>query len=326
MIDLPDPIDSERIVEFPDPIGSEDRGHHFGEFEIHAINAAIEAGRPLLVRGEPGIGKSQLARAAAFALGRVYLTHVVDSQTNARDLLWQYDAVKRLADAQVARAAPDLDRLGEANYLQPGPLWWAFSPESARDQAIRARCPPIEPGPGASWERGSVVLIDEIDKAESELPNGLLEVLGARQFTPMRWPVPIRVGSPAPLIVITSNEERALPAPFTRRCFVLNLKLPKEDTLLREHLISRGRTHFPDANPDVLAEAARLLVNDRAEAEARRIRPKPGQAEYLDLVRAVLGQTRDVKAAAERLTMQLDLLKAVSRYTLKKHPEPDDLG
>lgn len=325
-IALPDPIDAERVVEFPDPIGPEDRGHHFGELEIHAINAAIEAGRPLLVRGEPGIGKSQLARAAALELGRVLISHVVDSRTEARDLLWQFDAIKRLADAQIARAIEDTTRLAEENYVQPGPLWWAFEPHSAETQAGKCRIPPRTPPSGITWECGTVVLIDEIDKAESELPNGLLEVLGARQFTPRGWPGPVRMGRPAPLIVITSNEERGLPDAFVRRCFVLNLDLPEEEPSLRKLLIGRGHTHFPDASDPVLEEAARLLINDRNEAIFRKIRPKPGQAEYLDLLRAVLGQTSEIEPEEARLKQQMSLLKAVARYTLKKHPRSEDFA
>lgn len=148
---------------------------------IDAIDAALAAQRPLLVRGEPGIGKSQLVRAAARHLGRVSLSRVVDARTESTDLLWHYDAVARLADAQLAGALGAKEpagrvrrRLAVGHYLRPGPLWWAFDWTDAARQA-KALCqgePPQDPDPNAPLPpdpaRGSVVLVDEIDKADSE--------------------------------------------------------------------------------------------------------------------------------------------------------------
>jgi len=114
--------------------------HVFEESAIDAVNAALAARRPLLVRGEPGIGKSQLARAAAAALGRAYVSCVVDARTESRDLLWQFDAVTRLAEAQLAHAGHETaeavrGRLAVRYFVIPGPLWWVFNWESARSQA-----------------------------------------------------------------------------------------------------------------------------------------------------------------------------------------------
>ncbi len=177
--------------------GADDRIHQFRARDIHAINAAIAAGRPLLVRGEPGVGKSQLARAAAKALGRAFVKHVVDAHTESRDLMWTFDAVRRLAEAQLAGAlradvAAARRELATKRFLHPGPLWWAFDWQSADRQARVAGAKAPAQRDGGSWENGSVLLLDEIDKAEAEVPNGLLDALGAREFTPLGWGAPVR--------------------------------------------------------------------------------------------------------------------------------------
>ena len=316
------------------PKAAPEQVHVFGQREIDAIDAALAARRPLLVRGEPGIGKSQLARAAAVDLGRAYVQHVVDSRTESRDLLWHFDAVARLADAQLKGALreaneecrDDLYReLAVENYLHPRALWWAFDWESARKQAIKARRPDEPPQLlGCDPKNGCVVLIDEIDKAETDVPNGLLEALGAGRFTPQGLTEPVMATGEPPLVIITTNEERALPDAFIRRCLVLHLRLPDRDDGLIDHLVKRAEAHFDAAAPDLLRKAAELLVQDRRKAEQERWLPLPGQAEYLDLVRAVLDLGSDPK-------QQQDLLTQVSRYVLKKHPgyetnSPSPLG
>lgn len=315
-------IDYSKWPEVPlDPQGGiADQVHLFEEREVRAINAALAAGRPLLVRGEPGTGKSQLARAAAKALGRAFIQHVVDSQTELRDLLWQLDALRRLGEAQLAGAlrdaAPETVRQGLAieKFLRPGPLWWAFHWEGAEDQAGKSGTPlpPHATGEDAK-KNGCVVLIDEIDKAESEVPNGLLEALGSGEMTPLGRAEPVKARKPLPLVVITTNEERVLPDAFLRRCLVLTLKLPNDDADLKALLVRRGAAHFPNADPKVLAKAADLLAGDRRVANEAHIRPLPGQAEYLDLLRAVLNQYgRSVK-------QQLQALDDLAEYTLRKH-------
>ena len=182
-------ISTDERVELAPQGGIADQVHLFEKKTITAINASLASSRPLLVRGEPGIGKSQLARAAAKALGRIFLQEVVDSRTEAQDLLWHFDAIERLAEAQLAGALGEegqsvRKRLAVNNFLRPGVLWWAYSWSGAAAQAeIVNVAPPPQPD-GGKAENGAVVLIDEIDKAETDVPNGLLEALGNGQFTP----------------------------------------------------------------------------------------------------------------------------------------------
>lgn len=299
--------------------GLPEQMHVFDEASIHAVNAALAARRPLLVRGEPGVGKSQLARAAAKALGRAYVAYVIDARTESRDLLWHFDAVARLAEAQLAGALGERsaektrERLQVQNYLSPGPLWWAFDWRDAEKQAEVAGTPvPAQPDGGAS-EQGCIVLIDEVDKAESDVPNGLLEALGAGEFTPPGRDGPVRAGGIPPLVVVTTNEERALPDAFVRRCMVLFLSLPDGRDELIDFLIGRGRAHFPHADEAVLRCAAEQLAQDREEARSRQYSPLPGQAEYLDFLRAVSTLKPDDPAA------QRELLGVIGRFALKKH-------
>lgn len=315
---IPLPPAGEKHIEitFAQDGGLVDRAHLLEPPEIHAVNAANAAGRPLLVRGEPGTGKSQLARAAAKALGRALVSYVVDSHSESRDLMWSFDAVRRLADAQIAGTARGGAKartdLAVDHYVQPGPLWWAFDWESAeqRSERVGSAAPP-QPD-GGDWRRGTVFLLDEIDKAEPELPNGLLEALGARQFTPFGADGPVRAKG-TPLVIITTNEERALPEAFLRRCLVHRLTLPGDAADLEAFLVGRGHAHFTRANPLVLKTAAEMVRKDRERAIAARLRPRPGQAEYLDLVRAVL------RLEPDSVDAQLAMLDAVGRYTLGKY-------
>jgi MoxR-like ATPase len=309
--------------------------HVLAAREIHAVNAALAAMRPLLVRGEPGIGKSQLARAAAKALGRAFLPYVVDSRTESRDLLWHFDAVARLADAQVQGAQQSAkntskaqsltgDALAIEHYLHPRSLWWAFAWQDAMDQAKRVGLVPPPQPDGGEPANGCLVLIDEIDKAESDVPNGLLEALGSGSFSPMGRDTPVTVSAQAPLVIITTNEERALPDAFIRRCLVLHLRLPDKREDLIAHLMMRAQAHFPvdrfpDATEDLLRRAAELLVRDRETAEREHWLPLPGQAEYLDLVRAVLALARDASKESERNPARM--LEQVATYVLAKHPD-----
>ncbi len=306
------------IIRLPAADGMPAAMHVIDEDSILAVNAALATGRPLLVRGEPGTGKSQLARAAAIRLGRAFLPHAVDSRTETRDLLWSVDAVARLAEAQIMGALRDVThdevkcRIAIAKFVQPGPLWWAFDWASALEQA---KCSGVsEPITPDLWspEQGAVVLVDEIDKADVAIPNGLLDALGHGRFdVPGRLAVTLNRAC-LPLVVITTNEERALPDAFLRRCLVLHLALPEERSALIETLVARGRAHFQECAESVLRRAAALLAKDREELRGQDLAP-PGLAEYIDLVRAVIEQR---KAEAE----QLVLLEHIAKFALRKHP------
>lgn len=299
--------------------------HVFEEESIDAINSAIASHRPLLVRGEPGIGKSQLALAAAAELKRTYIQYVVDASTESDDLKWQYDAVQRLAEAQLQAALSHVgdndperikNKLAIKNFVSPGPLWWAFDWHNAEQpdglDEKRQFTPPPQ-FPGHKPENGCVLLIDEIDKAEPEVPNGLLEALGDGQFTPPGRERPVETKGNSPLVLITTNEERSLPQAFIRRCLVLPLKMPDEDDLLN-FLVERGRAHFNQLDTDdILEQAAERLIANRIQAQEAQLRPLPGQAEYLDLLRAIAGCAEALGDAPK------DIIKRIEPYFLRKH-------
>lgn len=298
--------------------------HVFEPAQSWAIRAALTTGRPLLLRGEPGTGKSQLARAAAHVLRRPWLTAVVTSQSSSEDLLWEFDAVARLGNAQVlgalASAGGDGWRkiLRPARFVRPGPLWWAFDWNSATTQLDcyheEGAIPPYYDPGRADPANGVVLLIDEIDKADSDLPNGLLDALGNGGFQPPHGVPPVQQGNcPTPLVVITTNEERELPAAFLRRCLVLNLELPGEDEGLAKFLVDRGAVHFPTTPLAIREEVAKQLIAERKAAGSAGL-PRPGQAEYLDLLRAVL--LMEKVYGADHAT----LLQAVQPFALKKQP------
>jgi MoxR-like ATPase len=294
--------------------------HEFDDDQINALLAAEAAGRPLLLRGDPGTGKSQLARAAAVASGRLFLSVVVNARTECEDLQWKFDAVARLGEAQIMAAAPDserLNRLQPQRFLSPGPLWWALNWNSAEEQykACSNRLEQLPERPD-NWapERGSVLLIDEIDKADTDLSNSLLETLGNGDFKLPFSGMSVRQSAdvPSPLIVITTNEERELPAAFLRRCLVLPLDIPADsESTLSDFLCRRGEVHFPDrCSERVRRRAAELLWEDRQTAIVNG-EPKPGQAEYLDLLRAIC-------TLAEEDEQQWALLETLRRFVYRK--------
>lgn len=298
--------------------------HQFDARSVWAVRTALAARRPLLVRGEPGIGKSQLARAAAAELRVPFLSQVINSRCECEDLLYHYDAVSRLAQAQVlgtSRRATGWEKdLEPGRFVRPGLLWWAFDWESARAQAVRfcSQCPEPEQPKGWSPGEGCVVLIDEIDKADSDLPNGLLESLGNTGFhvPPANTSVALRDQAVPPLVIVTTNEERELPAAFLRRCLVLQIALPDGEAELTEFLIGRARVHTGKGvvTETVYRETARQLVQDREQA--RRLgQAKPGAAEYLDLIRALAELHPGDEAE------QLKALKQIRDFALHKHPE-----
>ncbi|MFE2865184.1 AAA family ATPase [Embleya sp. NPDC059259] len=241
---------------------------------VLAVNVALATRRPLLVLGPPGSGKSTLAPNVARHLGRVCHTEVITARTEPEDLLWRFDALRRLNDAQIHKVAPTIGA-----YCVQGVLWKAFDPY--RTVPRRAGERPVEPAYGRHTGPApqSVVLIDEIDKADPDLPNSLLVPLDTLRFTgPDGEPVRARPGA-EPLVVITSNNERELPAPFVRRCILLSLEAPD-----RPHLLKVARSHFGADHDESMAEqvADHLLkvANESAWVAG------PSTAEFLDTLRA----------------------------------------
>ncbi len=322
----------------PEVAGLPATPHRYEEMDLHAINVARAAGRPLLVRGEPGTGKSQLARAAALLLDRQYVWKVADAQTKITDLFYDFDAVGRLAQAQVMGAlcaanvvepTRVMTLLNERSFVTPGPLWWAFDAAEARRWITDGKGSRSElDGPSGDHEgsvgeatpevddRPYVVLIDELDKTDPSVPNGLLEALGQGTFQVLRkTKVSLHAKDElAPLVVITTNDERELPPAFVRRCMVHHIRVPRGENALVDWLTVRGRTHFGRALSDTLLARAARLVHVHREHARRLGLPRPGQAEYLDLLRAV-GKLREDDG------QRLALLEEISVLALKKHPD-----
>ncbi|MFF2078309.1 AAA family ATPase [Kitasatospora sp. NPDC058162] len=260
---------------------------------VLAVNVALATGRPLLVRGLPGTGKSSLAPNVARHLGRRFYRTTVSSRTRARDLLWTVDEVARLSDASTGHAGP------RPHYVVPGVLWWAFEPDSARHRGLgptaragrrrggagpRGRTVLPDPNEGTPGAAEAVVLLDEIDKADPDVPNDLLEPLGSYCFR--REDGPLVEATTAPLVVLTTNEERDLPKAFLRRCVVLELKQPTP-----ERLDDIARAHFPDRRADEGLFSDVLLsmpgIGDGGPAPEKEL--PVSIAEYLDAIAASIG-------------------------------------
>lgn len=287
------PFDESRATRTGDRVGEKDHPeipYVYDDRIVLAINVALAAGRPLLVRGRPGTGKSSLAHSVARRLGWTLHPITVSSRITARDLLWSFDSVKRLADAQAhTRGTKMPDR---SSYVTPGVLWKAFDPKSAAAH--------LASGDEHKPTTRSVVLIDEIDKADPDFPNDLLVPLGSYRFRGEDGGQVI--AATPPLIIITTNEERDLPRAFLRRCVILQLEEPREDRLRKI-----ARAHFPDvADPQLESVLAHYL-----EIRERRSRDKeqpPSVAEFLDTLAALrgLGLTTDHPKWAELEVLLLD--------------------
>src|SRR3982075_4333618 len=219
-----------------------------------AVNAAVTLGRPLLIKGEPGTGKTQLAQEIARSLGRPMFEWHVKSTSKAQQGLYEYDAVSRLRDSQLGDArVHDI-----ANYILKGSLWEAF--ESA-------------PQP--------VLLIDEIDKADIEFPNDLLRELDRMEFYVYETRQLVKARH-RPVIIITSNNEKELPDAFLRRCFFHYIRFPDEATMTQ--IVD---VHFPNLKRDLLREALTTFFRIR---ETPGLKKKPTTSELLDWIKLLVAE------------------------------------
>jgi MoxR-like ATPase len=249
--------------------------YDYDERTILSVNVALATVRPLLVRGPSGCGKSSLARHIARVQGWRYYERVISSRTQAQDLLWEVDHLRRLHDAQAGQLARGLSA-----YVRPGVLWWAFDQASAARQVESTQSMGgvnswPDPNRGAHAAR-AVILLDEIDKADPDVPNNLLVPLGSMQFEVEDTGEVVKTTEDqAPLVVVTTNDERELPGAFLRRCVELDL-LPPD----RERMVRIGQQHFPEISREDLADiAGRVFTIAKGQAV-------PSAAEYLDVVSA----------------------------------------
>ena len=219
-----------------------------------AVNAAVTLGRPLLIKGEPGTGKTQLALEVAEALGRPIFEWHVKSTSKAQQGLYEYDAVSRLRDSQLG----DPRVADIRHYIVRGKLWEAFESE-------------VSP----------VLLIDEIDKADIEFPNDLLRELDRMEFYVHETRELVRAKH-RPIILITSNNEKELPDAFLRRCFFHYIRFPDAETM--EKIVA---VHYPGLKKALLAEALGAFYRVR---ETPGLKKKPSTSELLDWIKLLLAE------------------------------------
>jgi MoxR-like ATPase len=219
-----------------------------------AVNAAITLERPLLVKGEPGTGKTILAHEVARALGRPLIEWHIKSTTKAQQGLYEYDAVSRLRDSQLGD-----ERVHDiANYIKRGKLWDAFTAD----------------------ER-PVLLIDEVDKADIEFPNDLLLELDRMEFFVYETSETV-VAEKRPIVLITSNNEKELPDAFLRRCFFHYIQFPNKDTM--RDIVA---VHYPDIQKELVAQAMKMFYEIR---EVPGLKKKPSTSELLDWLKLLMAE------------------------------------
>ena len=219
-----------------------------------AVNAAVTLQRPLLIKGEPGTGKTMLAEEVAKALGKTLIQWHIKSTTKAQQGLYEYDAVSRLRDSQLGdEKVKDI-----RNYIQQGMLWRAFD----ADEQV-------------------VLLIDEIDKADIEFPNDLLRELDRMEFYVYETRETI-VARHRPIIIITSNNEKELPDAFLRRCFFHYIRFPDRETM--QQIVD---VHYPGLKKSLLKEALEVFFEIR---EMPGLKKKPSTSELLDWIKLLVAE------------------------------------
>ena len=217
-----------------------------------AVNAAVNLERPLLIKGEPGTGKTMLAEEVALGLGKRLIQWHIKSTTKAQQGLYQYDAVSRLRDSQLGG-----DKVHDiANYIKPGKLWEAFD----ADEQV-------------------VLLIDEVDKADIEFPNDLLVELDRMEFFVYETGETIQTKH-RPIIIITSNNEKELPDAFLRRCFFHYINFPDRDTM--RQIID---VHYPDIAQELVQEAMEVFFDVRSIPGLKK---KPSTSELIDWLKLLM--------------------------------------
>jgi MoxR-like ATPase len=234
-----------------------------------AVNAAITLERPLLVKGEPGTGKSVLAEELARSLNAPLLTWHIKSTTKAQQGLYEYDAVSRLRDSQLGDSR--VSDIG--HYIKRGKLWEAFASETR-----------------------PVLLIDEIDKADIEFPNDLLLELDRMEFFVYETGETVKAAQ-RPIVIITSNNEKELPDAFLRRCFFHYIKFPDADTMARI-----VEVHYPGIKHRLVEEALKIFFDVR---DVPGLRKKPSTSELLDWLKLLLSEDIGPENLRERDTRKL---------------------
>ena len=234
-----------------------------------AVNAAVALERPLLIKGEPGTGKTVLAYEIAKAMNAPLITWHIKSTTKAHNGLYDYDAVSRLRDSQLGE-----ERVHDVrNYLKPGKLWEAFTA-------------PNRP----------VLLIDEIDKADIEFPNDLLQELDRMEFYVQETDETIRA-EVRPIVIITSNNEKELPDAFLRRCFFHYIRFPDTETM--KAIVD---VHFPGIKPRLVSEALKTFYEIR---ETPGLKKKPSTSELLDWLKLLMVDDVDPETLREKTPNKL---------------------
>jgi MoxR-like ATPase len=234
-----------------------------------AVNAAITLERPLLVKGEPGTGKSVLAEEIARSLNAPLITWHIKSTTKAQQGLYEYDAVSRLRDSQLGDSRVSDIR----NYIKRGKLWEAFASEAR-----------------------PVLLIDEIDKADIEFPNDLLLELDRMEFFVYETGETVKAAR-RPIVIITSNNEKELPDAFLRRCFFHYIKFPDAQTMSRI-----VEVHYPGIKHRLVEEALKIFFDVR---DVPGLRKKPSTSELLDWLKLLLSEDIGPEQLRERDTRKL---------------------